>query len=82
MQYYCTNSIECRAQGSLTGTPEVVEALGRKSGSAPVGPADQAQYSCRVVFTMRTDDERYAERLNFGLWVGSCLCEGDVAICE
>ena len=80
-----TNSIECKAQGSLTGSPEVVEAWGKKSRATPApapSPVDQAQYSCRLVFTMRTDDERYAERLNFGLWVGSCLREGEVVVCE
>ena len=74
------NSIECAARGSLTGSGEAVEAFRETITGAP--PVDPAHYNCRVVFTMETTDERYAERLNFGLWVGSCVRKGDDVVCE
>ena len=57
-----------------------MEAFRETSTGAP--PVDPAHYNCRVVFTMETADERYAERLNFGLWVGSCVRKGDDVVCE
>ena len=74
------NSIECAVRGSLTGSGEAVEAMRDTGTGAP--PVDPAQYNCRVVFTMETPDERYAERLNFGLWVASCVRKGQDVVCE
>lgn len=36
----------------------------------------------RVTLSMKTTDERYAEKVNFGLWVGSCLWRGSEVIYE
>ncbi|RYP87826.1 hypothetical protein DL769_000418 [Monosporascus sp. CRB-8-3] len=72
--------IECKARGAVTGPPEVVRALGdRDAGQADDHPP---RYSCRVLVTMRTADERYAERLNFGMWVGGCVWKGADIVCE
>ncbi|KAI0149516.1 hypothetical protein GGR57DRAFT_504697 [Xylariaceae sp. FL1272] len=34
----------------------------------------------RVTISMKTTDERYAEKVNFGLWVGSCLGRGSEVV--
>ncbi len=72
-------SIDCKALGSLTATPEIMEALKDRATASRVDPR---QYSGRMVITMETSDERYAERLNFGVWVGSCYWRGEEIVCE
>ncbi|KAI0850861.1 hypothetical protein F5Y00DRAFT_232232 [Daldinia vernicosa] len=65
--------IECKTRGNMTGPPELVKALQDPGASASVDPR-----SClfRVFVTMKTTDERYAEKLNAGMWIGSCLWKG------
>ncbi|RYP48725.1 hypothetical protein DL768_005445 [Monosporascus sp. mg162] len=72
--------IECKARGTVTGPAEVVRALG--DWDAEQADDHPPRYSCRVLVTMRTADERYAERLNFGMWVGSCVWKGADIVCE
>ncbi|KAI1806899.1 hypothetical protein F4811DRAFT_508570 [Daldinia bambusicola] len=65
--------IECKTRGNMTGPPELVKALQDPEASTSVNPR-----SClfRVWVTMKTTDERYAEKVNAGMWVGSCLWKG------
>ncbi|KAI5860647.1 hypothetical protein GGS23DRAFT_579652 [Durotheca rogersii] len=65
--------IECKARGYMTGPPEVMKALRDPETSEQVDPR-LCQY--RVFVTMKTTDERYAAKLNTGMWIGSCLWRG------
>lgn len=77
--FYYYNSIECKARGSSTGTAEAMEELKNRETAPRVDPR---RYSCRMVITLKTTDERYAEKLNFGMWVGSCYWRGEEIVCE
>ncbi|RYP22689.1 hypothetical protein DL765_001539 [Monosporascus sp. GIB2] len=70
--------IECKARGTVTGPADILKALGDRDTEK----AEATRYSCRVLITMKTADERYAERLNFGLWVGGCVWKGADIVCE
>ncbi|RYP41437.1 hypothetical protein DL767_001075 [Monosporascus sp. MG133] len=72
--------IECKARGTVTGPAEVMRALGDRD--AEHAAHHPPRYSCRVLLTMKTTDERYAERLNFGMWVGVCVWKGTDIVCE
>ncbi|KAI1483349.1 hypothetical protein F4774DRAFT_405985 [Daldinia eschscholtzii] len=65
--------IECKTRGNMTGPPDLVKALQDPEASRSVNPR-----SClfRVWVTMKTTDERYAEKVNAGMWIGSCLWKG------
>ncbi|KAI0411663.1 hypothetical protein F5X98DRAFT_356774 [Xylaria grammica] len=69
--------IECKTRGFRTGPPELMRALQDPERAASVD-ARLVQY--RVALSMKTSDERYAEKVNFGLWVGSCLWRGSEVI--
>ncbi|KAI0536872.1 hypothetical protein GGR58DRAFT_474030 [Xylaria digitata] len=69
--------IECKTRGFRTGSPELMRAL-RDPEKASSVDARLIQY--RVTLSMKTTDERYAEKVNFGLWVGSCLWRGSEVI--
>ncbi|KAI1183212.1 hypothetical protein F5B17DRAFT_417011 [Nemania serpens] len=69
--------IECKSRGFQTGPPDVMRAL-RDPATADSADASLVQY--RVTLSMKTTDERYAEKVNFGLWVGSCLWRGSEVI--
>lgn len=43
---------------------------------------DPRQYRHRIVISMRTTDPRYAEKVNFEMWVGTCLWRGSELIYE
>ncbi|KAJ8130006.1 hypothetical protein O1611_g3624 [Lasiodiplodia mahajangana] len=69
--------IECKTRGFRTGPPELMRAL-QDPEKADSVDARLIQY--RVTLSMKTTDERYAEKVNFGLWVGSCLWRGSEVI--
>lgn len=69
--------IECKTRGFQTGSPDVMRAL-RDPEKADSVDARLVQY--RVTLSMKTTDERYAEKVNFSLWVGSCLWRGSEVI--
>lgn len=74
-----THSIECKSRGFRTGPPELMQALQDPEKAESI---DSRLIQYRVVLTMKTTDERYAEEVNFGLWVGSCLWRGSEVIYE
>ncbi|OTA93178.1 hypothetical protein M434DRAFT_395863 [Hypoxylon sp. CO27-5] len=65
--------IECKARGNMTGAPEMMKLLQDLNASRDVDPR---LCPFRVFITMKTQDERYASKLNAGLWIGSCLWKG------
>ncbi|KAH9895379.1 hypothetical protein F4778DRAFT_794244 [Xylariomycetidae sp. FL2044] len=65
-----TAIIECKTRGFRTGPAQIMKALQDPQTAEEVDPR---QYQYRVFITMKTSDERYAEKLNFGMWIGSCL---------
>ena len=72
-------SIECKTKGFRTGPSDVMRALQDPEKAASVDPR-HTQY--RVSLSMKTTDERYAEKVNLGLWIGSCLWRGSEVIYE
>ncbi|KAI0886201.1 uncharacterized protein GGS22DRAFT_125716 [Annulohypoxylon maeteangense] len=65
--------IECKTRGNMTGSPELVKALQDPETSKDANPR---LCPFRVFITMKTSDERYASKLNTGMWIGSCLWRG------
>lgn len=59
--------IAVRVEGSRTGPVELLKQLrpGCQEG------VDPRRYQFRLSLRMETADERYAERVNYGLWIGS-----------
>lgn len=60
-------TIAVRVDATRTGPPEVLKMLrpGCQEG------VDPRRYKFRFSMRMETDDQRYAEKVNFALWVGS-----------
>ncbi|KAH8661962.1 hypothetical protein BX600DRAFT_307212 [Xylariales sp. PMI_506] len=69
--------IECKAQGWRIGSANIMKALQDPEQSRSIDPR---QYRHRVTITMRTNDSRYAERVNTEMWVGTCLWRGHEVI--
>ena len=46
------------------------------------GDEDPSRYAFRMVMTLRTEDARYAERVNLGLWLGCGVWKGDELVIE
>ncbi|KAI1323594.1 hypothetical protein F5Y16DRAFT_383265 [Xylariaceae sp. FL0255] len=67
--------IECKTRGFRSGPPDLM----RKIGTHPES-VNLRLLPHRVTISMRTTDERYAEKANFGLWIGSCLWTGSEVI--
>lgn len=51
-------------------------------GKIAAGAEDPERYTFRMVMTLRTEDERYAERVNLGLWLGCGVWKGSELILE
>ncbi|KAK8123053.1 hypothetical protein PG984_011723 [Apiospora sp. TS-2023a] len=62
--------IDCRTRGFLTAPAQIMDDLRDSEKSRTVDPR---MYRYRVFITMRTADARYADRVNTGMWVGTCL---------
>ncbi|KAI1417358.1 hypothetical protein F5Y13DRAFT_152591 [Hypoxylon sp. FL1857] len=67
--------IECKTRGNMTGPPELMKALQDPDPDSSQ-EVDPRLCPFRVFITMKTQDERYAGKLNTGMWVGSCLWKG------
>ncbi|KAI1097196.1 hypothetical protein F4804DRAFT_352023 [Jackrogersella minutella] len=65
--------IECKTRGNMTGPAELMKAIQDPERSHE---ADPRLCPFRVFITMKTSDERYAAKLNTGMWIGSCLWKG------
>jgi hypothetical protein len=72
-------SIECKSRGYRTGPAETMQIL---QDPAREGTVDPRTYRYRTLLTMKTSDERYAEKVNFEMWVGTCLRRGSEVIYE
>ncbi|KAH9895487.1 hypothetical protein F4778DRAFT_783846 [Xylariomycetidae sp. FL2044] len=71
--------IQIRTRGHRTGPKEVLEAL---QDPARADTVDPSTYSFRLFVSMETGDERYASKVNFGMWVGSGMRKGAEVIYE
>ena len=60
--------ITVQTTGWRTGPREVLERL---FDPAQADGVDPSEYSFRLSIKLETGDERYADRVNGGLWVGS-----------
>ncbi|KAM0816227.1 hypothetical protein AB5N19_02029 [Seiridium cardinale] len=60
--------IECKARGFRTGPEAVMNALKDPIQAQSIDPR---QYRHRTLITMRTNDPRYAGKVNFELWIGT-----------
>ncbi|KAI1855084.1 hypothetical protein JX265_012272 [Neoarthrinium moseri] len=71
--------IEIRTRGFRTGPKEVLESL-QDPGKADT--VDPSSYSFRLFVSMETGDSRYADKVNYGMWVGSGMRRGSQVIYE
>lgn len=60
--------IVVKTQGWRTGSPQIMKAL---ADPAMADNVDPRLYSFRLFVTMETGDERYKDKINYGMWVGS-----------
>lgn len=67
--------IAVHMEANRTGPAEVLKQL----RSACMEGVDPRRYKFRLTLRMETADERYAEKVNFGMWVGSgCKNDGEI----
>lgn len=71
--------IVINTHGWRTGPPEV---LARLMDPAQADGVDPTEYKFRLVCEMETGDERYKEKVNCGMWVGSGMRKGREVIYE
>jgi len=60
--------IVVKTQGWRTGPAHVLEAL---ADPKRAGSVDPREYSFRLFINLESGDERYADKINYGMWVGS-----------
>lgn len=71
--------IVIRTKGWRTGPPEVLEQLADPEQADNVDPRS---YKFRLFIEMETGDERYREKIQYGMWVGSGMRKGAEVIYE
>jgi hypothetical protein len=71
--------IVVKSHGWRTGPPEVLAQLSDPSKANDVDPNS---YKFRLFIEMETGDERYKEKINCGMWVGSGMRKGSEVIYE
>lgn len=71
--------IAIRTRGWRTGPPEVLAQLNIPELADQVDPNS---YKFRLFIEMETGDERYREKVNCGMWVGSGMRKGSEVIYE
>jgi len=65
--------IVIKTHGWRTGSPEV---LARLADPELADKVDPSEYKFRLFIDMETGDERYVEKVNCGMWVGSGMRKG------
>jgi hypothetical protein len=71
--------IVIKTHGWRTGPPEILAQLADPELADKVDPNS---YKFRIFIEMETGDERYRDRLNCGMWVGSGMRKGLEVIYE
>ncbi|PNY23074.1 Uncharacterized protein TCAP_06971 [Tolypocladium capitatum] len=71
--------LELRTRGSLSGPCDTLDAL---LGPRQPKDIDPRQYGFRMFATIKTPDRRYAEIVNYGLWVASGAWHGEELIID
>lgn len=71
--------ITIKSKGFRSGPFEVLQALQNPQTAAGVDPNT---FKSRLIITMQTGDERYKEKVNYGLWIGSGLKVGKEVVYE
>jgi hypothetical protein len=71
--------IAIRTRGWRTGPPEVLAQLNIPELADQVDPNS---YKFRLFIEMETGDDRYREKVNCGMWVGSGMRKGSEVIYE
>jgi hypothetical protein len=71
--------IVIKTKGWRTGPPEVLAQLTDPEKADNVDPNS---YKFRIFVEMETGDERYADKVNCGMWVGSGMRKGAEVIYE
>ncbi|SPO00228.1 uncharacterized protein DNG_03075 [Cephalotrichum gorgonifer] len=68
--------LEMRTRGFMSYDPGSLERIvsGREE--------DLSRYAFRMVMTLRTEDARYSERVNLGLWLGCGVWKGEDLVLE
>lgn len=67
--------LEMRTRGYMAYEPDSLPKIA-------AGTEDPERYAFRMVMTLRTEDERYAERVNLGLWLGCGVWKGRELVLE
>jgi len=65
--------------GWRTGSPEILAQLADPEKADQVNPNS---YKFRLFITMETGDERYSDKVNRGMWVGSGMRLGNEVLYE
>jgi hypothetical protein len=68
-----------RTHGWRTGPPEILAQL---SDPALADNVDPNSYKFRIFIEMETGDERYRDKVNCGMWVGSGMRKGAEVVYE
>lgn len=68
-----------KTTGWRTGSPEVLAKLADPEQADSIDPRS---YKFRIFVELETGDERYADLLNCGMWVGSGMRKGAEVIYE
>jgi hypothetical protein len=71
--------IIAKTQGWRTGPPDVLAAL---LDPQQAGAVDPSSYKFRLFIDLETGDERYREKVNCGMWVGSGMRKGAEVVYE
>jgi hypothetical protein len=71
--------IVAKTHGWRTGPPDVLAALADPERADGVSPE---KYRFRLFVELETGDERYAGKVNYGMWVGSGVRKGAEVVYE
>jgi Protein of unknown function (DUF3237) len=74
-----SGSIEMRIRGYISGDAELLASLLDQTAGSEVDPR---KYHFRMFMTLRTSDDRYAEDMNFTMWIGSGMWKANELVFE